>query len=65
MSPELFTKYEKNPLEMDEEVRRALKIPDTKYYSVSMMNNVGEVHIISGVNREVKSKKISKSDQKE
>ena len=62
MSPELFSKYAKDPLGTDEEVRRVLKIPVDKYYSVAMMNDVG--HITLTLSRAVKAPKISKSDQK-
>ena len=61
MSPELFAKYSQNPLAMDEEVRNILKIPKDKYYSVSMMNDVGVVTLTGS--REAKSNKISKSNQ--
>ncbi len=62
MSPELFAKYSKDPLNTDDEVRRVIKIPVDKYYSVSMMNNVGVVTLTSS--RTAKAPKISKSDQK-
>lgn len=62
MSSELFTKYAKNPLDTDEEVRRILKIPIDKYYSVDMMNDVGVVTLTGS--RVAKAPKISKSDQK-
>ena len=63
MSPELFKKYSNDPKGTDEEVRRTLKISEDKYYSVSMMNDIGAVTIISNMHREVKAKKISKSNQ--
>jgi hypothetical protein len=62
MSPELFAKYAKDPLNTDEEVRRVLKIPVDKYYSVAMMNDVGVVTLTGS--RVAKAPKISKSDQK-
>jgi hypothetical protein len=62
MSPELFAKYSKDPIATDEEVRRVLKIPVDKYYSVAMMNEVGIVTLTSS--RTAKAPKISKSDQK-
>lgn len=62
MSSELFVKYSKDPLGTDEEVRKNLRIPVDKYYSVAMMNDVGMVSITSS--RAVKAPKISKSNQK-
>lgn len=62
MSPELFVKYAKDPLGTDEEVRRILKIPVDKYYTVAMMNEVGTITLTG--TRIVKAPKISKSDQK-
>jgi hypothetical protein len=61
MSPELFAKYAKDPLGMDDEVRRILKIPVDKYYSVAMMNDIGAVSLTGP--RVAKAPKISKSDQ--
>ena len=63
MSPEMFARYDKNPMGMDEEVRRHFKIPSDKYYSVSVMNEIGAVHITPKLVRHVTAKKISKSDQ--
>lgn len=62
MSPELFAKYAKDPLGTDEEVRRILKIPVDKYYTVAMMNDVGAITLTGS--RAAKAPKISKSDQK-
>lgn len=62
MSPELFSKYAKDPFGTDEEVRRVLKIPVDKYYSVDMMNDIGAITLT--LSRTVKAPKISKSDQK-
>jgi hypothetical protein len=61
MSPELFAKYAKDPLGTDDEVRRILKIPVDKYYSVAMMNDIGAV-LLTGP-RVAQAPKISKSDQ--
>lgn len=62
MSPELFSKYAKDPFGTDEEVRRVFKIPVDKYYSVAMMNDVGIITLTGS--RVAKTPKISKSDQK-
>ncbi len=61
MSPQLFEKYAKDPLGTDEEVRRVLKLPVDKYYSVAMMNDVGHVTLTGS--RTAKAPKISKSNQ--
>lgn len=57
-----LSEYLDNPKEMDWVVRYALGIPDDKYYSVSVWPVAGRV-ALNGLNREVKSKKVSKSDQ--
>ena len=61
----LLAKYLVNPLALDEEVRLSLNIPDNRYYTVSVWpeNRAGTVYITK-LTREVKAKKISKSDQK-
>ena len=68
LTGQLLEKYLANPKAMDEEVRTALKLPFDKYYSVTTecVNNpamVGNVYITK-LSREVKAKKVSKSDQK-
>jgi hypothetical protein len=56
----LLERYLHMPLAMDSEVRSALNIPDNRYYIVSVWPNAGKVRLT--LSREVKSKKISKSD---
>ena len=64
MSPELFKEYSLNPLATDEKIRKILDLPENKYYTVSMDGpNIGAVYITK-LSREVKTKKISKSDAK-
>jgi hypothetical protein len=65
MPPELFNKYLLNPLGCDEEVRKCLALREDRYYTVSVWpeNCAGNVYETRNV-REVKNKKISKSDQK-
>jgi hypothetical protein len=64
MPPDLFKEYCLNPLAADEKVRKALDLPDNRYYTVSMDGqNVGRVMVNNQV-RVVKAKKISKSNQK-
>jgi hypothetical protein len=67
LSEELFKRYASDPLKYDEEVRKAGKVPDDKYYTVSMWPEhlAGYVEVLKKSSREVKLKKISKSDQKE
>ena len=55
--------YLKNPLE-DEAFRKACNIPPTKYYTVSVWPIPGHVTVDNSRSREVKAKKISKSDAK-
>lgn len=66
ISPELFKQYCQNPLGMDETIRSKYSIPDDKYYSVSVFPEklAGNIYITRGMNRIVKAKKISKSNQK-
>ena len=69
LTGQLLDKYLADPKGTDEEVRAALKLPDNKYYSVTVecINNpesVGTVYITK-LSREVKAKKISKSNQPE
>ncbi len=65
MSLDLFNKYILNPLNMDSEVRNSLALREDRYYTVSVWpeNCVGNVYETRNV-REVKNKKISKSDEK-
>jgi len=63
MSPEMFEKYAADPMGMDKVVRKHFKIPDDKYYSVAMMNDVGAVTLITSKKPRVEEPvKISKSD---
>lgn len=63
LSPELFKEYVASPLATDEKVRKSLDLPDNRYYTVSVWPIEGIVTVNKNV-REVKNKKISKSDQK-
>ena len=62
---DLLAKYLANPLGTDEEVRKALDLPADRYYTVSTWpeEHAGKVYVLR-LSREVKNKKISKSDQK-
>jgi hypothetical protein len=62
MSGELFTKYEADPLGMDEEVRRRFGIPDNRYYTVAVFPQHLAGRITVERTRLVKTAKISKSD---
>lgn len=64
MPTELFKKYVEDPVKMDEEVRRVMGLPESKYYSVSVWPEecAGDLYLTLG--RVVKAKKVSKSDQK-
>ncbi len=63
---DLFNKYRSNPLDLDEQVRKFCLLRDDRYYTVSVWPEhlVGRVYQTDNV-RTVKTKKISKSDQKE
>ncbi len=65
LTTEQLKQYLANPLGMDEAVRSWCKLPDTKYFSVSVWpeERAGVVTVTS-VGRVVTAKKISKSDQK-
>ncbi len=63
MPEALFERYRKDPLAHDEEVRQVMKIPEDRYYTVEMWPNAGVVRV-TNVNRVVRAKKVSKSDQK-
>lgn len=54
--------YLLDPLAKDSFVRNWCGIPDDKYYSVSVCPVAGWV-TLNGLNREVRAKKVSKSDQ--
>jgi hypothetical protein len=66
LTNELFDKYVSDPLKYDEEVRSYTNVSDSKYYTVSTwpLDRAGYVDVISKSVRVVKTKKISKSDQK-
>lgn len=59
---ELVPRYLEDPLGFDETVRLSLKLPADKYYTVSVWPVAGQVRL-NGLNREVRAKKVSKSDQ--
>jgi len=61
MPPELFVRYEADPLGTDLEVRRQLKIPEGCYYAVAMWPPEGAGKVTVERERVVRSKKISKS----
>lgn len=61
MSPELFSRYNKDPLGMESEVRRVFSIPEDFYFTVSMWPHPGVVAIDESRLRTVPMKKISKS----
>lgn len=65
MSDDLFKRYVIDPNGMDSEVRRLMKIPEDKYYSVSVWPSEvsGRITITTKIHRMVTAKKISKSDQ--
>lgn len=64
MTEKMFIEYQTNPLEMDSKVREHFKLPENKYYTVAIWPEhvKGEVRVIN-LSRQVKSAKISKSDQ--
>jgi hypothetical protein len=66
MTEDVFKQYLSNPLGMDTIVRNTFKIPDNKYYSVSVWppERQGYVWITKNLSRKVETVKISKSDQK-
>lgn len=65
LAEDIFKKYVADPLGMDEVVRTAAKISDSKYYSVVVWpeERAGKVYVIPNSVRVVKAKKVSKSDQ--
>lgn len=68
MDPEMFAKFSKGPdvrEHMDEAIRKQFKIPDSRYYTVTMPPSPpGEVFIDYSRSRVLTTPKISKSDQK-
>lgn len=64
LSPALLARYLANPLAVDAEVRAAVGVPEDRYYTVSVWppHLAGTVYV-TGVNRVVRAKKVSKSDQ--
>lgn len=66
MDDKMFEHYKQNPLGMDDTVREHFKLPDNRYYTVSMWPEdefAGVVRIITNSVRVVKAAKISKSNQ--
>lgn len=65
LTSQQFDKYEKEPLKFDSEMRSLFKIPQNKYYSVSIWPSLlaGRVCITSNLTRNVPINKISKSIQ--
>jgi hypothetical protein len=63
MPPALLERYQKDPLGMDDEVRRQLGLPEDRYYTVSIWPVSGMVRVDTTRTRVVRSKKVSKSDQ--
>jgi hypothetical protein len=63
MPTNLFLAYVQNPLGLDSEVRRVMKIPEDRYYCVSVWppGTAGRVTLTGS--RAVRAAKISKSDQ--
>ena len=65
MSPEMFKKFGpdgQNSKSMDEEIRKAFKIPSNRYYSVTLSPSPeGRVFIDKSRTRVAESVKISKS----
>jgi hypothetical protein len=62
ISTDLLERYIDNPEKADSEIRKVCSVPDDKYYSVSLWPAAGIVTIDKTRTREVKAKKISKSD---
>ena len=65
LTPKQLTEYLTNPLEADPWVRYFAKVPEDRYYTVSVWPDhlAGRVFVNMKDYRTVKSKKISKSDQ--
>jgi len=65
LSNELFARYTANPLALDSEVRKAARVPDNRYYTVTVWPEhlAGVVDINHSVTRHVAATKISKSNQ--
>jgi len=65
LTADQFTQYAANPVAMDEQVRSWCKLPEDKYYSVTVWpDELAGVVTLTNVSRVVKAKKVSKSDQK-
>lgn len=66
MPDDLFKRYQADPLGMDDAVRKDMKVPEDRYYSVSVWpeERAGILTVNMKDYRTVKAKKISKSDQK-
>lgn len=62
MSEEMLKRYEADPLGMDAEVRQCFKVPENRYYSVSMYPPAVAGRVTVTTERVVKAHKISKSD---
>ena len=59
----LLTEYLRAPLAQDEAVREACHLPWNRYYTVAVWPVPGEVVVDRNRVREVRAKKVSKSDQ--
>lgn len=62
MPKELLARYEADPLGVDAEVRRYFKVPENRYYSVSTYPPSVAGRVTVTTERDVKARKISKSD---
>lgn len=65
LTDEQYKLYSSDPLGMDEKVRGWCNVLDSRYYTVSVYPIEGEVRVDGNRYREVKAKKISKSDKKD
>lgn len=59
----LWDRYQADPVGTDAELRRQLRLPDDKYYTVSVWPVPGRVLVDDKRHRAVKAVKVSKSDQ--
>lgn len=65
LTPEQFQEYVANPLGTDFKVRQWARVPEDRYYSVTVWPEhlAGRVWVTPNLHRTVVAKKISKSDQ--
>jgi hypothetical protein len=60
LPPDLYVLYSQDPMRYDSQVREFARVPEDRYYTVSVWPVEGQVRLAGS--RQLKTRKISKSD---